>query len=277
MGAPSYRTELGSGWSGLHPPVHPVEETELNDSSCLLAIDSGNTAIKWGVYAGDRWVARGMVPQRERMQLAQAWSELPAPGLIVVSNVAGSLAAKELEMLLEKWSAPSMWIKAKARQCGVQNRYASPGQLGSDRWASLIAAWHSLRQGCLVVNAGTAMTVDALTDAGEFLGGIIVPGFHLMRQVLPNQTGALSVSTSDSFQKFPRNTGDALYSGAIQALVGALERMCDLLVAHSNKGNLTILLSGGDAALLSAHLQAPHQVVDNLVLEGLVVMAREPG
>ncbi|MFO7580344.1 MAG: type III pantothenate kinase [Nitrosomonas halophila] len=266
---------MGSVCSWLYPPVHPVEEAELNDLSCLLAIDSGNTAIKWGVYAGDRWMVRSMVLQRERMLLAQAWSELPAPSLIVVSNVAGSLVARELEILLGKWSAPSMWIKAKARQCGVQNRYDSPGQLGCDRWASLIAAWHSLRQGCLVVNAGTAMTVDALTDTGEFLGGIIVPGFHLMRQVLPHQTGVLSISTPGNFQRFPCNTGDALYSGAIQALVGALGRMYDHLAVHLNKRNLTILLSGGDAALLSAHLRAPHQVVDNLVLAGLVVIARD--
>src|SRR5690606_25373784 len=122
----------------------PVKEMELNDLSGRFAIDSGNTAMKWGVYAGDRWVVRGVVPQHERMQLAQAWSALPAPGLIVVSNVAGSLAARELELLLARWSAPSMWIQAEARQGGVQNRYTNPGQLGCDRWASLIAAWHSL-------------------------------------------------------------------------------------------------------------------------------------
>jgi len=241
----------------------------------LLAIDSGNTAIKWGLHDGDRWVTRGVTLQSERMTLTQAWIKLPVPSSIVVSNVAGLSAVKDLESLLTLWQVKPKWITAQTSQCGIRNCYSSPGQLGCDRWAALIAAWCILREGCLVINVGTAMTIDALTDKGEFIGGIIVPGLELMKQTLASRIDALSFSAQGSFQDFPNNTENALYSGAIHALAGSLERMYDRLLGYLNQQGIPTILSGGDAALLSAHIRVPHRVVNNLVLEGLVVISRE--
>jgi type III pantothenate kinase len=103
---------------------------------------------------------------------------------IIVSNVGGDGARSGLSDLFAHWGVQPQWAVASAYQCGVRNYYADPTQLGSDRWASLIAAWRIQRQGCIVVSAGTAMTVDALSDTGEFLGGIIVPGLQLMQNAL---------------------------------------------------------------------------------------------
>jgi type III pantothenate kinase len=241
----------------------------------LLVIDSGNTAIKWGLHDGDRWVARGITLQSERMTMTQAWIKLPVPSSIIVSNVAGLSVVKDLESLLTLWPVQPKWITTQASQCGVRNCYSNPGQLGCDRWAALIAAWYILRQGCLVINVGTAMTVDALTDTGEFVGGIIVPGLGLMKQTLASRIDALSFLASGSFQDFPNNTENALYSGVIHALAGSLERMYDRLLVYLNKQGIPAILSGGDAALLSAHIRVPHRVVNDLVLEGLVVISRE--
>src|SRR4051794_2109068 len=87
--------------------------------------------------------------------------------------------------------AQPYWINAAAYQCGVRNYYEEASQLGSDRWAALIAAWQQQRQGCLVVDAGTATTIDALSDTGEFLGGIITPGVDLMQKALMENAGSL--------------------------------------------------------------------------------------
>ena len=97
-------------------------------------------------------------------------------------------------------------------------------KLGRDRWAALIGAWESERQGCLVVDAGTAMTVDALTDTGEFLGGIITPGFDLMQQILMRDIHTLK-SREGKFCDYPDSTADAICSGAVHAMAGAIERM----------------------------------------------------
>lgn len=246
----------------------------MNASSLLLAIDSGNTAIKWGLHDGRQWLAHGKTLQSERRRLKQNWAVLPAPASIWIANVAGLQAANGLTTLLEPWHVQPEWVTASARQCGVISRYSNPAQLGCDRWVALIAAWHRLQRACLVVDVGTAMTVDALSAMGEFLGGIIVPGPDAMRQALADRAGIFSTPLSGGFQNFPVNTGNALYSGMIQALTGAVERMCDQLSEYTGKQMVVeTILTGGGAALLAPHIHIPHQIVDDLVLEGLVIIA----
>jgi type III pantothenate kinase len=144
--------------------------------------------------------------------------------------------------------------------------------LGSDRWSALIGA-RSLEKGpCLVVCAGTALTADALDADGRFLGGIIAPGLRLMQRALADNTAALQIQQG-AFAPFPDNTADALHSGALQALVGAVERMLRQLEAQVGQ-TPRCLASGGDAPLLLPLLPPHTQHVENLVLEGLIRMAR---
>ena len=127
----------------------------------------------------------------------------------------------------------------------------------------------------LVVNAGTAVTVDALSAQGEFLGGIIVPGFALMHEVLASNTAGLS-SERGNFVAFPRNTRDAVTSGAIQALCGAVERIHAAMVADRH-GEPDLLIGGGAAEVVAQRLGRPVRIADKLVLEGLVQIAQERG
>lgn len=239
----------------------------------LLAVDSGNTRIKWGLHDGRDWLQQGAVAQGECGQLAGEWQGLPEPARIVVSNVAGEPARSALSGLFSGWQVAPQWIGASAFQCGVRNYYANPAQLGSDRWAALIAAWGQQRCGCLVVNVGTAMTVDVLSDTGEFLGGIIVPGLDLMQQALVANTAALKLDQGE-FRDYPDNTADAITSGAMQALAGAVERMSALLATTLGRAP-DCIISGGAAQLLQSRLNLNARVMDNLVLEGLVLIAKE--
>jgi len=238
-----------------------------------LCIDSGNTRIKWGLHDRDGWRQRGAVAQTEHGMavLDEAWSNLALreapPQRILISNVAGSAAHTALLRLLARWPIAPTWLAAAPTLAGVHNTYAVPTQLGSDRWAALIAAWHLEQRACLAVNVGTAMTVDALSDSGEFLGGIIVAGYDLMRGALAQRTDGLNIS-SGAFHPFPRNTADALHSGAVQAMAGAIERMAAVM-----EGSPICLISGGAAGLLLPHLQMPVRVVEEMVLEGLRVIA----
>ena len=240
----------------------------------LLAIDSGNTAIKWGLHNGSIWYAQGVIAQNQRVLLKQIWQQLPTPSSIIVSNVAGPNAEAALLNFFVNWKAKAQWISAAASQCGVRNNYSIPKQLGSDRWAALIAVWSMKRQGGLIVNVGTAMTVDALSDQGEFLGGIILPGFDLMKQTLAKQT-ALLTSTEGCFQNFPSTTPNAIHSGVIHALTGAIDHMHTLLSDNLGRNTLDCIISGGGAALLLPHIRIPTIIVDNLVLEGLKIIAQE--
>lgn len=239
----------------------------------LLVVDSGNTRIKWGLHDRHGWSKQGVVAQSECTLLEREWQDLPEPARIMVSNVAGVEIETELLELFSHWETEPQWVVANAYQCGVRNYYADPAQLGSDRWAALVAAWKLQRQGCLVVSAGTAMTVDALSDTGEFLGGIIVPGLELMRNALATNIASLRLGEGE-FCDYPDSTADAIYSGAVQAMSGAVERMSMLLSV--TLGHVPdCIVSGGMASLLLARLNIPAKAIHNLVLEGLVVMAEE--
>ncbi len=236
----------------------------------LLAVDSGNTRIKWGLHDGHSWSHHGVVHQGETEQLGRAWQDLPEPMRIIVSNVGGGGARSGLSDLFAHWGVQPQWAVASAYQGGVRNYYADPTQLGSDRWASLIAAWRIQRQGCIVVSAGTAMTVDALSDTGEFLGGIIVPGLQLMQNALIMGTASLRTEGGE-FCDYPDSTSDAICSGGTHALAGAIERMSVMLT--ETLGHIPeCIMSGGAASILLERLNIPARMVDNLVLEGLMAM-----
>jgi type III pantothenate kinase len=185
----------------------------------------------------------------------------------MITNVAGERVAQVIAAALPPAAEPR-WVVSRAEQCGVRSGYAEPAQLGADRWAALIGARHLYAGPCVVVNAGTTMTVDALSSESIFLGGFIVPGYALMRDALGRNTAQLALRDG-AFSFFPDNTGDAIASGALNALAGAVDRMCRYVV-ETGEDEPVVVLSGGNAALLRPRLNGEPQLVDNLVLEGLV-------
>jgi type III pantothenate kinase len=242
----------------------------------ILCLDCGNSRFKWGLAGPHGWVSQGNIPNQEIGTLAlRDWQNLPRPMRVIGVNVAGEALRVRVEAQLVRWRLAPEWIVAREEACGVVNRYARPSQLGPDRWAALIAvrarvAAELFPSPCVVVNAGTALTADALDATGVFRGGIILPGMNMMLQALAENTAALKVQPG-RYHDFPINTADALYSGVVQALCGAIEQMRQRL--DGDEARPRVILSGGAAAELAPHLTAPVEVVDNLVLEGVLALA----
>ena len=234
----------------------------------VLAIDAGNTRIKWALHDGDRWSERGTVPTAQAAELREAFSKLAPPTRVVISNVAGEEIARHIRAAVAPFGGQPLWLVSSAAQGGVHSSYAEPARLGPDRWAALIAARNLYEGPCVVVNAGTTMTVDALSADGIFLGGFIVAGYGLMRDALARNTAHLKLQEG-AFSFFPDATGDAIASGALNALAGAIERMTDYLTQTAGTEPM-IVLSGGDAEQIEPLVSGRVRVVDNLVLEGLL-------
>jgi type III pantothenate kinase len=245
----------------------------------MLLIDSGNTRIKWA-YADEKGLRNGAVlPIEQAGDLPQQFAGVQDIRQVWVSNVAGESVAQHIRNIGVS-EHRLHFVDASGEQCGVRNGYSSPSQLGSDRWASLIAAWSLVHGSCLVVNSGTATTIDALSGRGEFLGGLILPGLNLMQRSLIESADQLKSVIVKPIQggvmSFPMNSVDALYSGAIQASCGAIERQYALL----NDDRAPVILSGGAAEILQPNLnqklfRVKPRIVDNLVLQGLLLMAQE--
>ena len=231
----------------------------------IVCIDSGNTRVKWAAHDGTGWLAAGAAAQADIAALAALPGTLPLPDVVAVANVAGPRATAAITAALEPWRDCFLWVASSATAGGVSNGYADPGKLGVDRWCALVGARSLTAGACLVVGAGTATTVDSLGADGHFRGGFILPGFDLMRASLARNTAGLPLADG-AYTTDPTATEDAIFSGCLEAQLGAVERAYARL---ATEGEATCLLFGGAAPLLARHLALPHRRVDNLVLEGL--------
>ena len=235
----------------------------------ILAIDAGNTRIKWGLNQDGGWLIAAAIATDEAPTLRRALAAVPRADRIVIANVAGPGVAEIIGAALGGAAQPQ-WVVSRTEQCGVRSGYAEPSQLGADRWAALIAARNLYDGACAVVNAGTTMTVDALSADGVFLGGFIVPGVELMREALARNTAQL-VQQAGEFSFFPDKTGDAIVSGSLNALAGAVDRMLGYMI-EAGEEDPFVVISGGNAPLLEPRLAGRVEAVEKLVLEGLAVI-----
>lgn len=240
----------------------------------ILLIDAGNTRLKWGVQGDGDWHLRNSLPTAEAGRLGEFAAEWRDVQRVFACCVAGDRAEAAITAALGPLAGALVWCRSgAARQGGIVNRYADPAQLGADRWMALIGAWGLVGGSCLVVNAGTATTIDILLriDSGlaEFAGGVILPGLSLMRSSLARNTAGLPLA-SGSYCTLPQSTDDAIETGCIEAQIGAIGRMARRLPAGS-----PCVLSGGAAAALAESLEMPLRCVDDLVLEGLARIGRE--
>ena len=244
----------------------------------FLAIDIGNTRLKWARYAspqpGATLLDQGAVFLETIDSLAdKEWCTLPAPGSMLGCVVAGEGVKRRVEEQLELWDLEPRWVVSTARACGVTSSYDHPNRLGVDRWVALIAARHRVlalgrARPALVVMVGTAVTVDALDAGGRFLGGLILPGFGLMLRALEMGTAGLKAPTGEAVA-FPTNTSDALMSGGADAIAGAVERMHRKLSLHSGEAP-ALFMTGGAAVKLAPITELAFETVDTLIFEGLL-------
>lgn len=239
----------------------------------VLAVDAGNSRIKWGLHDGGSWLVQGWADTARAARLGRAWAKLPRPDTVISCNVAGPGVRRAITVAARGLGRPVRFVVSRPRQCAIVSSYDRPAQLGADRWAALIGAWHLYRGPCVVVNAGTTITVDALDGEGVFLGGMIVPGVDLMREALTRSTAGLGPHAG-RFAFFPARTADAIMSGALNALAGAIERMYRFMRGAGLSAPL-VVMSGGTAGLIAPQLNVPVEVVDNLVLAGLLRIALE--
>jgi type III pantothenate kinase len=239
-----------------------------------LLLDAGNSRLKWGLRDGGRWQGQGVVDYADLAALPGVLpAALPTDVPVFGANVAGADVAAAIARALGGRTALPVWLSSGAQAGGVVNRYTDPAQLGVDRWAALVGAWRLHGGPCLVVSAGTATTVDLLDAAGVFQGGLILPGFELMRRALAGSTAGLGYGEGQVVAA-PRNTADAIFAGCLHAQVGAVERM---FVRLAGQAGALALVSGGAAHLLAEYLAIPCRVVPNLVLEGVARLTEADG
>lgn len=240
----------------------------------ILLLDIGNTRLKWaslkdGAFLpGDELVHAG---QLDFEMLTQISMDV-IPDYIVAACVAGT----GIELLVRDWAQRHFQrelelVTAVHQKHGLINAYADPAQLGSDRWAAMIAARHEWQGNLCVIDAGTAMTLDLVQTNGRHLGGYILPGLEMMQHCLLEGTeipvSKDSVILTDNTQP-GNNTLKCISNGALQAACGLVERTVMQFEQHCQE-TVQCILAGGDSQCLAENLTIPCVIEPNLVLRGL--------
>ncbi len=245
-----------------------------------LLIDAGNTRLKWGVGEHGEIRRTGHIAQdRIREQGLQVLTtKLPRRiDEVMVSNVAGASFATRLSGVVGAHCACDVhFAKVEREAYGVTNSYRQFRRMGVDRWVAMVGACAEFGQACVVVDAGTAVTIDAVDDAGCHIGGQIIPGVGLMAAALARETseipavGRAARSSDEPLDMFATSTADAVRQGATNAVVGAVERA--IRVMRSSAYEPRIVLTGGDASRILNALDEVPEHRPNLVLHGLLHM-----
>lgn len=246
----------------------------------FLAIDIGNTRLKWSQYSaphpGATLLAHGAEFLENIDKLAEGpWAGLSAPDRMLGCIVAGDAVKRRVHEQMELWDVAPQWVVASAAEAGLTNGYDHPTRLGADRWVAMVGARHRmLAQGqtkpMVVVMVGTAVTVEAIDEHGKFLGGLILPGHGIMLRALEGGTAGLRVPTGE-VREFPTNTSDALTSGGNYAITGAIERMHRHLKQRAGHEPLT-LMTGGAGWKVSPALDIEHELIDSLIFDGILTL-----
>jgi type III pantothenate kinase len=188
--------------------------------------------------------------------------------------------AKSLTRLSKKKFRVNIEFVTAAREFhGLTNGYLDPTLLGADRWLALIGAWTRARTALCVVDAGTAVKVDGVDSNGLHLGGIIAPGIHMMREALMNKTSDIAKAAFNSTPSLAgvlaNNTIAGVSRGAVYALAGMADHAAEVISQGTNS-TPKLFITGGDASMITGSMRTHGEIVPDLVLQGLAVIASQP-
>lgn len=240
--------------------------------SAILEIDAGNSSLKW------RWRGMAAAIAANLSRLDAALGDAGPPEQVLVCSVRGAEFEAELSAwLARKWNLRPRFARVLREYGGVRIQYPDPASLGADRWLAILAGYRRVRGSCLIVDGGTALTIDMLNADGLHLGGYILPGLRAAQSGLLQNTGIVLPAESGAVSSAPGNdTGAAVRNGAVFMLCSAIQVAAQRMTGE-NMADVTLILSGGDAPLLLRELELkPMLLVPELVLEGLALACADP-
>jgi type III pantothenate kinase len=243
-------------------------------ANLLLALDAGNTDITIGVFDGSRLLSEHRVSHRTVDDpMAAVLAVVPASEVwrgAVLASVVPSLDAGLIDVCRRVTGLEPVIIDYRA-DLGIKVATAAPERVGADRLVNAAGTFHRYGGPLVVADVGTAITVCAVDAGGAYLGGAIAPGITMGRDALASRAEKLpKVPLEAPRSPIGHDTEAAMQVGLVLGFAGLLERL--LLVTLSGLDEEPppkVYLTGGQAALLSPHLNLAHQVVPGLTLASL--------
>jgi len=259
----------------------------------ILLVDAGNSNIKWSLLDGDHLFKMESQAYGETSSI-DVYKEILTKILVkfkintvIVVSVLGDTFIRDAEEYTSLTVDNFINAKSEPHLAGVTNAYRDFSKLGADRFVAMIAAYHLNNSGeksaSIVVDSGTATTIDTIDMNGQHLGGVILSGLDLCSQNLLQNTELLPLfnKNRDTFEPkiFSSDTTEAIANGSLFGLAGAITHISMLMEQEirektSYDGNINIIITGGGARKLAPFLNKDFQVQENLLMLGLKMIVK---
>ncbi|OOZ39679.1 type III pantothenate kinase [Solemya elarraichensis gill symbiont] len=230
-----------------------------------LLFDIGNTRLKWALLKD------GIMLQQQGLSHDavndDAISEIIAESgceQLYVANVTGVEIEQRLRSIARQLGiSEPVFIRTQSQAFDVTNAYDEPQRLGVDRWLAMVATRSICRQAFYVIDAGSAVTIDAVDAHGQHLGGLIAPGFRNMMNALVHNTNLSTDEWAPPQQVvvLENNTQQAMLGGCAAAVAG--------LISQQVPDDARLFLTGGDADWIAGLLDRDYELIEELVLLGV--------
>lgn len=224
------------------------------------AIDIGNTRIKVGFFLEDKLQSQSRYSTMDEVLKDLSETETP----LIISSVV--VSEEDLHEIFKDFSTKII-LNSKT-PLPIKNNYGTPETLGYDRLAAVIGANGRFPdQNCLVIDIGTAIKYDFVSDENAFIGGIIAPGREMRFKALHTFTKKLPLLNATNIPALiGTSTETCMESGVLNGILAEINGMIESYVESYNP---VVLLCGGDAPYFETQIKYPTFATPNLVLEGL--------
>ena len=256
----------------------------------LLVVDVGNSHTVSGVFAGEQLVAEWRLKSdRDRTgdELAIRYHALFQMAGIQITDITGFTLSSVVPTLETAWMAfaqrylgsqlisPPLSV-SHTTKTGITVATENPGEVGADRIVNSVAAWERFHQNLIVIDFGTAITFDCVSDRKQYLGGAIMPGIAISLDALASRTAKLPRIDIDKppLMAIGKNTVEAIKSGLMIGFGGMVDRMVDRITAElsSEPETVQIIGTGGMAELIAPYSDHLHIIDPHLTLSGLKII-----
>jgi type III pantothenate kinase len=247
----------------------------------LLVVDVGNTQTHFGVFDHDEVLSEhwrfATVRESTGDELGAALSNLLGLRGLSFTDVDASIVSSTVPQLSEQWTAMAsrylgheMLVVGPTLKTGMPIRIDNPREVGADRLVNAVAAYERVKDTCVVVDFGTAITYDAVSAAGEYLGGIISPGAEISIDALYDRAAKLpKVELAPPRSLIGKSTVDAIRSGIVYGFAGQVEGILRRLRAELGSSTCVIATGGLAGELVPFIGETIDEVDDLLTLIGL--------
>jgi type III pantothenate kinase len=237
----------------------------------VLAIDIGNTNITFGLFKGAKLLRVRRLPTSDKINLLSYKPKLKnIDGVIICSVVPKVL--KSLKASLKPMVDCKLLVVGENIDTGVINRYHYPKQVGQDRLVNARAAYEIYKRDCIIVDFGTAITIDIVNDKREYLGGAIAPGLEISLETLAQRTALLPrLKLAKPKNLIGQSTKDSILSGIFYGFASLTDGMIEKFKKKLRR-NFLVIATGGHSPLIAPYCEKIDTVKPSLTLEGLRII-----